>query len=116
VAYVAGKCLHCCAIFIVLRVTDIWPLKVISGLLGHPVYIFCMQCIFQNGNLLNVNGVDKKLVDLSIPLELLTKIYLTRCFNEFESNCVTPGGIVTDFNVWDKEMDEKQLKSWTTCQ
>ena len=54
--------------------------------------------------------------ELHIPLELLTRIYLMRCLNDFEVNCVTPGGMVTDFNVWDREMDEKWLKDWTVCQ
>ena len=30
-------------------------------------------------------------------------------------DCTAPGGMVTDFNMWDRAMGDKELVDWTTC-
>ena len=71
--------------------------------------------ILQNGDFLNVNYVDENLKDLEIPLSLLMKVYLLRCNNNYDLDCTTPGGMVTDFNMWDRSFTPKELQDWTSC-
>ena len=30
-------------------------------------------------------------------------------------DCTAPAGMATDFNIWDRAMDDKELIDWTTC-
>ena len=30
-------------------------------------------------------------------------------------DCTAPGGMATDFNIWDRAMEDKELIDWTTC-
>ena len=30
-------------------------------------------------------------------------------------DCTAPGGMSTDFNIWDRQMGDKELIDWTTC-
>ena len=69
----------------------------------------------QNGDFLNVNYVDENLKDLEVPLSLLLKVYLLRCNNAYELDCTTPGGMVTDFNMWDRAFAPEDLQDWTSC-
>ena len=69
----------------------------------------------QNGDFLNVNFVDENLKDLEVPLSLLMKVYLLRCNNAYDLDCTTPGGMVTDFNMWDRAFPPEDLKDWTSC-
>ena len=69
----------------------------------------------QNGDFLNVNFVDENLKDLEVPLSLLLKVYLLRCNNAYELDCTTPGGMVTDFNMWDRAFTPEDLQDWTSC-
>jgi hypothetical protein len=39
-----------------------------------------------------------------------------RCPNNFQLDCTTPGGEITDFNIWDRAFTEDELTKWTTCQ
>jgi hypothetical protein len=79
------------------------------------IYILLQRTLFQNGDLLNINFIDNNLRDVQIPLELLQKVYLLRCSNGFDPACTTPGGTITDFNIWDSAMTADDMKEWTTC-
>ena len=59
--------------------------------------------------------MDENLKDLEIPLSLLMKVYLLRCNNNYDLDCTTPGGMVTDFNMWDRSFTPKELQDWTSC-
>ncbi len=69
----------------------------------------------QNGVPLNINFVDENLSKMSIPLELLTKVHLMRCLNDFTPECTAPGGSMADFNVWDRAFTLDEAVKWTTC-
>ena len=69
----------------------------------------------QNGEFLNINFVDDDLSELEIPIELLVKVHLLRCTNAYELTCTTPGGMVTDFNIWDRALSVQEIRDWTTC-
>ena len=30
-------------------------------------------------------------------------------------DCTAPGGMSSDFNIWDRSMGDKELIDWTTC-
>ena len=72
----------------------------------------------QNGNFL-LDYVDENLSDLKIPKELLLRASLMSCgfapVEEQTTDCTAPGGMATDFNIWDRAMDDKELVDWTTC-
>ena len=59
--------------------------------------------------------IDENLSQLEIPLELLLKVHLLRCSNDYDLVCTTPGGMVTDFNIWDRALAMNEIKDWTTC-
>ena len=69
----------------------------------------------QNGEFLNINYVDDNLSELKVPKELLLKVYLMRCANDFQEDCTTPGAMATDFNIWDRSLGDKDLVDWTSC-
>ena len=87
--------------------------KVVVNLIYEPQTK--LIAILQNGDFLNVNYVDENLKDLEIPLSLLMKVYLLRCNNNYDLDCTTPGGMVTDFNMWDRSFTPKELQDWTSC-
>lgn len=72
----------------------------------------------QNGNFL-VDFVDENLSDLQIPKELLLRASLMSCPYvpvEYQlKDCTAPGGMTSDFNIWDRAMKDKELIDWTTC-
>ena len=72
----------------------------------------------QNGQIL-INYVDENLADLKIPKELLLKASLMSCglhpIEDQTIDCTAPGGMSTDFNIWDRQMGDKELIDWTTC-
>ena len=63
--------------------------------------------------------MDDNLSDLKISKELLLKASLMSCGNkpveEQTKDCTTPGGMATDFNIWDRAMGDTELIDWTTC-
>ena len=67
----------------------------------------------QNGEALNINYIDNSLKELDIPLELLLNIHLMRCNSDYQLDCTTPGGLVTDFNAWDRSLSLEELMDWT---
>ena len=72
---------------------------------------------FQNGKMLSVNFErDPHLLDMIVPLELLKKVILMRCLSGFKTDCTMPGGLITDFNIWDRSFSADDMKLWTTCQ
>ena len=71
--------------------------------------------MIQNGEFLNINFVDEDLSELEIPIDLLLKVHLLRCTNDYELTCTTPGGMVTDFNIWDRAFAVAEMRDWTTC-
>ena len=58
---------------------------------------------------------DPKLSNLSIPLELLNKVSLLGCSDDFSVDCTAPGAEITDFNIWDKALTFEEATKWTTC-
>ena len=34
---------------------------------------------------------------------------------EQTKDCTAPGGMATDFNIWDRAMGDKELIDWTMC-
>ena len=34
---------------------------------------------------------------------------------EQTKDCTAPGGMATDFNIWDRAMDDNELVDWTKC-
>ena len=69
----------------------------------------------QNGEFLNINFIDENLKDLTVPTELLLKVYLMRCANDYEKDCTAPGAMATDFNIWSRSFDDRELIEWTSC-
>ena len=57
---------------------------------------------------------DVRLSDLTVPLELIQKVYLMSC-NAKDADCSMPGGAITDFNIWDKSFSAADLQAWTAC-
>ncbi len=69
----------------------------------------------QDGRTLNVNFTDPQLVNVSIPADFLSKVYLGRCAYDYINTCSLPGGQISDFNVWSRALTEKEMQDWTTC-
>ena len=63
--------------------------------------------------------MDENLSDLKIPKELLLRASLMSCgyapVEDQTEDCTAPGGMATDFNIWDRAMEDKELIDWTTC-
>ena len=74
----------------------------------------CKRVHLQNGEFLNINFVDENLSELRIPKNLLLSVFLMRCVWD-RPDCTNPGGMTTDFNIWDRSMDDDELVDWTTC-
>ncbi len=74
--------------------------------------------MFQNGDLISIDfDRDENLSELQLSLDLLLNVYLLRCPNDYEKECTSPGGVVTDFNMWGSEaLTVEDMKSWTTCE
>ena len=49
---------------------------------------------------------------MKIPKRVLTNVFLMTCG---DGGCTQPGGMATDFNIWDMAMTDKELIDWTTC-
>ena len=66
--------------------------------------------------MLNVNYErDVHLMDMTVPLELLQKVLLMRCLLTGKPDCTMPGGLITDFNIWDRSFSADDMQKWTTC-
>ncbi len=75
-----------------------------------------MKSVVQNGELVNVNFEnDENLRGLTVPISQILKVNLLRCNNDFTLDCTAPGGLVTDFNIWDRAFSLEEQKSWTSC-
>ena len=63
--------------------------------------------------------MDENLSDLKIPKELLLRASLMSCgmapVENQITDCTAPGGLSTDFNIWDRSMGDEELFDWTTC-
>lgn len=70
---------------------------------------------FQDGGTLNIDFEDPLLKNVKIPSDFLNKTYIGRCPYDFKGGCSNPGGMLSDFNIWDRALTEEQMKSWTTC-
>ena len=57
---------------------------------------------------------DVRLSDMTVPLELIQKVYLMSCNND-DPDCSMPSGAITDFNIWDKSFSAADLQAWTAC-
>ena len=66
----------------------------------------------KNGRLLSVNFErDVHLQDMTVPLELIHKVLLMRCPSGDMPDCTMPGGMITDFNIWDRSFSSEDMKS-----
>ena len=72
------------------------------------------KCL-QNGEFLNVNYTDENLKDLKVPVDLLLKVHIMTCPNDFEKDCTAPGAQATDFNIWSRSFNDQELIDWTSC-
>ena len=57
---------------------------------------------------------DDRLSDMTVPIELIQKVYLMGC-NFEDPDCSMPGGVITDFNIWDRSFSSSDLQAWTAC-
>ena len=64
---------------------------------------------------MNMNGTEPNLENVVIPPDFLTKVYIGRCAFSYQKGCTTPGGLFTDFNVWDRFLTEQEAVDWTAC-
>ena len=51
---------------------------------------------------------------VEIPEDFLEHINLGACSYDSES-CISPEGEISDFNVWDRFLDDEEVVQWTTC-
>lgn len=68
-----------------------------------------------NGEATNVNHVEERLANVTLPKDLLSKVYLGMCVNHDKDPCSKHAGKFTDFNVWDRALTEQEMLTWTTC-
>ena len=54
--------------------------------------------------------MDENLSDLKIFKKLRVRILSCE-----DPDCTAPGGMATDFNMWDRAMVDEELVDWTTC-
>ena len=64
---------------------------------------------------MNMNRSEPNLVNTKIPPNFLTKVHIGRCAFGYKGGCTTPGGLFTDFNVWDRAFSEEEAIEWTAC-
>jgi dissimilatory sulfite reductase (desulfoviridin) alpha/beta subunit len=64
---------------------------------------------------MNVNGSYPSLKETKIPEEFLSKVYLARCSFDYDKGCSSPEGQISDFNIWDRALSEKEATDWTSC-
>ena len=77
-------------------------------------YLFFVPRV-QDGVTLNIDFVDPLLKSVVIPGDFLNKTYVGRCSYDYKAGCSNPGGMIADFNVWDRALTEKEMHDWTTC-
>lgn len=68
-----------------------------------------------NGALSTVDYHDPELVNLTIPEDFLSKIYILRCAYNYTPDCSSPKAKLTDFNVWDRALTRDEALDWTSC-
>lgn len=105
---------------LVLFFSKIWGLKNITCKITFTKMYFSwlnvLPSLAQNGEMLNVNyEIESHLAELSVPLGLLRKVHLMQCLSKNTAECTMPGGIITDFNIWDRAFSEEELMHWTSC-
>ena len=78
--------------------------------------LYIIQFHFKNGEMIASIDFDSdvRLSDMTVPLELIQKVYLMSC-NAEDPDCSMPGGAITDFNIWDKSFSAADLQAWTAC-
>ena len=64
---------------------------------------------------MTINYSDPELLNVDIPDDFLSKIYLARCSSDFEKSCSGPEGLIADFNIWGRALSLKEATDWTTC-
>ena len=64
---------------------------------------------------MNINASQPNLVDTVIPPDFLTKFHLGRCAFSYKGGCTTPGGQLTDLNIWDRALSMEDVIAWTSC-
>ena len=62
----------------------------------------------------NINHVDERLKNVTVPENLLDLIYAGRCPKN-TSYCSVHSGEITDVNVWNRAMDLEEMLAWTNC-
>ncbi len=63
----------------------------------------------------NINNHKANLVNLTIPEDFLSKIYLARCAFNYSTACTSPKAKIGDFNIWDRALTLQETLDWTTC-
>ncbi|TRY70496.1 hypothetical protein TCAL_02367 [Tigriopus californicus] len=69
----------------------------------------------KDGVTLNINFEDTNLKNFTIPSDFLNKTHIGRCSFDFQGGCSNPAGLLSDFNIWNKALSEKDAQDWTTC-
>ena len=64
---------------------------------------------------MNFNYPDPGLTEVVIPSDFLSKVYLARCSFNYSNSCSGPEGQISDFNIWDRALSQKEAEDWTTC-
>ncbi len=73
-----------------------------------------MYCIIQDGALLNVDLDDPFLRNVTIDPDFMTKVFIGGCATVIPG-CAMPGGIIADFNLWDRPLSSEEMVDWTAC-
>ena len=74
------------------------------------------NCFSQNGQFLNINFKDDNLSKLKVQKDMLTNVFMLSLNTPpGMPGYSQPGGMATDFNIWDRSMGDEELIEWTTC-
>lgn len=71
--------------------------------------------ITQDGETLEASSNDPDLLNVEIPRDFLSKLYIGRCSFDFKKTCSSPMAELADLNVWSRFLSIDELKAWTTC-
>ena len=62
----------------------------------------------------NIDTVNEILINKTVHKDILKWVYIGRC-NFDNINCGSPGMMVTDLNIWDKDLKKNDMEEWTSC-
>ena len=64
---------------------------------------------------MNIDFKDPNLKNFVIPSDFLNKTHIGRCSFDFKGGCSNPGGLLADFNIWDRLLSREEAEDWTSC-